>query len=229
VIYTCCNDHRKSAVLANPALNGIDYLEVLDSGAPPGVPRQQTLLIHCLNPLAAAMTFSPSPKGPSSGTVNVLIEGGESIANIVVDWVIEAAGIDATQPADVQALLPVVNALTDKANVLVVRTHEAGDFSTYCLRLVNSAAQAEQDPFEVTAVMTGFDPQLAAVDFCFKVECGPDFDCAPEPPDCTLPAQTPPPINYLAKDYGSFRTTILDRLNRLLPGWGAAPPRRISA
>jgi hypothetical protein len=222
VIYSCCNENRKKAVLNNPALNGIDYLEVLDSGAPPGVPRQQTLLIHCLNPLSPAMTFSPSPSGPSSPTVNVLIEGGESITNIVVDWVIEAAAIDATQPPDVLALLPVVNELTDKSNVLVVRTHEAGDFSTYCLRLVNSAAQAEQDPFEVTAVMTGFDPQLAAVDFCFKVECPPDFDCAPEPPDCPPQPPTPPPINYLAKDYGSFRTTILDRLNQLLPGWGGS-------
>jgi Baseplate J-like protein len=222
VIYSCCNENRKAAVLGNPALNGIDYLEVLDSGAPPGVPRQQTLLIHCLNPLPVTMKFSPSPTGPSSATVNVLIEGGESITNIAVDWVIAAAAIDAAQPADVQALTPVVNALTDKPNVLIVRTHEAGDFSTYCLRLVNSATQAEQDPFAITAVMTGFDPQLAALNFCFKVECGPDFDCAPEPPDCPPPAETPPPINYLAKDYGSFRTTIIDRLNALLPGWGGS-------
>ena len=148
MIYSCCDDKRKAAVLGNPALNGIDYLEVLDSGAPPGVPRQQTLLVHCLNPLSSAMTFSPNPSGPSSATTNVLIEGGESITNIAVDWVIEAAEIDATQPAYVQALLPVVNALTDKPNVLVVRTHEAGDFSTYRLRLVNSAAQAAQDPFD---------------------------------------------------------------------------------
>ncbi len=169
MIYLCCNDHRKSAVLGNPALNGIDYLEVLDSGAPPGVPRQQTLLIHCLNPLASSMSFEPSPKGPSSGMVNVLIEGGESITNIAVDWIIEAAAIDATQPAEVQALLPVVNALTDKNNVLVVRTHEAGDFSTHRLRLVNSAAQADQDPFEVTAVMMGFDPQLAAARLRLRV------------------------------------------------------------
>ncbi len=220
MIYNCCNENRKAAVLGNPALNGIDYLEVLDSGAPPGVPRQQTLFIHCLNPLSPAMTFSPSPTG-SSAVVNVLIEGGESITNVAVDWIIEASAIDNTQPADVQALLPVVNALPDKANVLVVRTHEAGDFSTYCLRLVNSAAQAEQDPFEVTAVMTGFDPQLAAVDFSFKVECGPDFDCKPET-ECITPAELPPPINYLAKDYGSFRTTTLDRLNQLLPGWGGS-------
>ncbi len=33
---------------------------------------------------------------------------------------------------------------------------------------------------------------------------------------------SPPPINYLAKDYGSFRTIILDRLNQLLPSWGGS-------
>ena len=30
MIYACCNEHRRAAVLGNPALNGIDYLEVLD-------------------------------------------------------------------------------------------------------------------------------------------------------------------------------------------------------
>ena len=40
-------------------------------------------------------------------------------------------------------------------------------------------------------------------------------------PTARRPRPTPPPINYLAKDYGSFRTLILDRLNQLLPGWGA--------
>ena len=33
VIYSCCNENRKAAVLGNPALNGIDYLEVLDFDA----------------------------------------------------------------------------------------------------------------------------------------------------------------------------------------------------
>jgi len=210
MIYRCCNENRKSAVLGNAALNGIDYLEVLDSGAPPGVPRQQTLLLHCLNPLPSNATFVPG---------NVVIEGGESITHIAIDWVIAAAAIDGSQPPDIAALVPVADALADKSNVLVIRTHEAGDFSTYRLRLVNDASQAATDPFAVTEVLAGFDPQLAAVGFSFKVECGPNFECAPAPPDCG-PAETqPPPINYLAKDYGSFRTTILDRMHQLLPGW----------
>src|SRR6185437_7895883 len=91
----------------------------------------------------------------------------------------------------------------------------------YTLRLVNNAQQAREDSFAVTEVLTGFDPQLAAVDFSFKVECGPDFDCAPKASDCPPELPVPPAINYLAKDYGSFRGIMLDRLNQLLPNWGA--------
>ena len=63
-----------------------------------------------------------------------------------------------------------------------------------------------KDPFEITEVLDGFDPQLAEVEFSFKVECGPDFDCEPAPPTARRICPTPPPINYLAKDYGIFRT-----------------------
>ena len=33
MIYSCCNENRKAAVLKNPAVNGIDFLEVLDHDA----------------------------------------------------------------------------------------------------------------------------------------------------------------------------------------------------
>jgi hypothetical protein len=74
----------------------------------------------------------------------------------------------------------------------------------------------------VTEALAGFDPQLAEVEFSFKVECGPEFDCAPQPPVCPPEPPTPPPINYLAKDYGSFRSILLDRLNQLVPNWGGS-------
>jgi Baseplate J-like protein len=213
MIYSCCNENRKSAVLGNAALNGIDYLEVLDSGAPPGVPRQQTLLVHCLNPLPASATFVPA---------NVTISGGESITQIGVAFVVAASVVGPTEPPEIAALLPAIEALTDKPNVIVVGTRQTGDFSPYRLRLVNDAAQAAADPFAITEVLDGFDPLLAEVEFSFKVECGPDFDCAPAAPDCGVPPPAPPPINYLAKDYGSFRTIILDRLHQLLPSWGGS-------
>jgi hypothetical protein len=208
MIYHCCNENRKGAVLQNPSLNGIDFLEVLDQAAIAlDSPRQRTLLIHCLKAVPSSLTPD-----------NIMIQGGESVTNIIIDWVAPASAPPLSQTnAKEQAYF---TALTDAANVLLVRTDRTGDFSTYTLRLVKQAAQALADPFEVTEVLPGFDPQLAEVSFSFKVECGPDFDCAPQPPDCAPAAAVVPAINYLAKDYGSFRTTILDRLHQLLPGWG---------
>jgi hypothetical protein len=207
MIYNCCNETRKSAVLNDPALNGIDFLEVLDNDAIPlGSPRQRTLLIHCLKAVSASLTTS-----------NVLITGGESITSITADWVAPAS----TPPLS-QTNLKERNsftALPDAASVLVVRTDKAGDFASYELRLVNDASHAGQDPFKVTEVLAGFDPQLATVQFSFKVECGPDFDCGPQLPNCSADLPTTPPINYLAKDFGSFRTVVLDRLSQLLRGW----------
>ncbi|ABF39855.1 conserved hypothetical protein [Candidatus Koribacter versatilis Ellin345] len=190
--------------------NGIDYLEVLDHDAIPlNSPRQRTLLVHCLRPIPASITRD-----------NVLITGGESIINIGIDWVAPASNPPASPVTNPQEQA-YFTALSDAANVLLVRTSEAGDFSPYVLRLVDSVSEALQSSFEVTDVLPGFDPQLSEVTFSFKVECGPDFDCAPQQPNCPPDLPTPPAINYLAKDYGSFRGIMLDRLSQLLPNWGA--------
>src|SRR5260221_4727486 len=149
MIYHCCAENRKAAVLGSPALNGIDYLEVLDREAVLlGSPRQRPLLVHCLNPL----------KPMNWTTDNVMIEGGESITNITLDWVEPA--LPGSPPQLIQATSREQSyfaSLADANKVLVVRTHVAGDFSTYRLRLVNSAVQAAQDPFAVTSTLSGFD------------------------------------------------------------------------
>ena len=78
MIYACCNNTvRKNYVQGNPILNGLDYLEVLDGEAPPlGLPRQQTLVLHCLNPAPTTLT-----------TDNILFTGGASITGIAAVWV----------------------------------------------------------------------------------------------------------------------------------------------
>ena len=207
MIYACCDEKRKAAVLGNPTLNGIDYLEVLDREETVQSLRQRTLLVYCLKPV-------PSSLVPS----NVLISGGESIVGIGVQWIAPASPPPAGATADEKAILA---ALPAPANVLVVRTNEAGDFSPYTLRLVNNASAAAADPFDVTEALSGFDPLLAEIEFSFKVECGPDFDCKPSD-ECPPSAPPAPPINYLAKDYGSFKTLILNRLQQLAPNWTGA-------
>ena len=232
MIYHCCNEKRKAAVLGNPGLNGIDFLEVMDTAAEKvGIARQQSLLVHCINPLppsaAGGSSSAPGPAGASSSssgaapgtgwsTANVMILGGETVTQIGVTWVGPALEAPSATPQE----LAYYAGLEDRFNVLLVRTSERGDFSTYTLRLVNDAVQAALDPFAVTETLSGFDPQLAEVAFSFKVECDPVFDCAPQPADCPPNLPPPPPINYLAKDYGSFRSVMLDRLAQLLPAWG---------
>jgi Baseplate J-like protein len=95
-------------------------------------------------------------------------------------------------------------------DVLVVHLSAYGDYSRYTLRLVAAPGSA----FDATRI----DPKLGAVDFSFKVECPSDFDCG-TPPQCT-PADLPAPaIDYLAKDFSSFRQLMLDRMAAVSPGW----------
>src|SRR5580692_3513884 len=118
MIYSCCDKNRKSAVLNNPTLNGVDYLEVLDSEAIPlGLPRQQTLVIHCINPVTQTLT-----------TDNVLITGGESITGITASWISLASAPPTTLSSAAQTYF---EQLTDAKKVIVVGTSKTGDFSTY--------------------------------------------------------------------------------------------------
>lgn len=103
-----------------------------------------------------------------------------------------------------------VQSVTTAGNALTIKVNAAGDFSTYTLRLVKGGGDANAPG--------GFDPQLASVDFSFKVQCPSDFDCKPVDA-CPPPSWPQADINYLAKDYASFRQLILDRMARTLPDW----------
>lgn len=98
---------------------------------------------------------------------------------------------------------------------LLLTLNSAGDYSTYRLG-VRIGADNETVP-------RFLDPMLAALDFSFKAECPSPFDCAaPEP--LAAPRDFGPPIDYLAKDYDSFRQLMLDRMAVTLPDWTERSP-----
>ncbi|HEU0011860.1 MAG TPA: putative baseplate assembly protein [Verrucomicrobiae bacterium] len=208
MIYLCCdkrrrlllreeNDHRKAN--GQTPLNGIDFLEVLDQDAPEGVggiKRQNTLLVRL---------FEPAPAFTAG---NVRIEGGERITPVRVIWAFAANAIPAAvAPPGEQNFFA---ALPSPDPVLVVRTDSTGDYSRYRLSLTKSP----NDP----APPDDFDPLFTVVEFSFKVECPSDFDCAPQKV-CPPAVETAPTIDYLAKDYASFRRLMLDRMSLLMPQW----------
>ena len=95
-------------------------------------------------------------------------------------------------------------------NVLTLTVDTAGDFSVYVLRLTTSVSNIAPPP--------GFDPMLAELEFSFKAGCPSDFDCKTETV-CVEESLASPRIDYLAKDYASFRRLMLDRMSLLMPQW----------
>ncbi|MFI5101929.1 MAG: putative baseplate assembly protein [Terriglobales bacterium] len=96
---------------------------------------------------------------------------------------------------------------------LEVHVNKAGDFSNYTISLVNAVnGQPTNEP------MDGFDPRYGQVSFSFKASCPTDLDCK-QSCTCPPPQRTQPDIDYLAKDYESFRELILDRLALIMPEW----------
>jgi hypothetical protein len=194
----CPTNARRSLVLGT-TVNGIDYLEVL--------PSKRTLLVHCFR------TVQALDEG------NVLIEGGVRVRNVRVDWarpadeVVTGGPEGGRLPPEDQA---VIDGPIARGNALVVRTDSSGDFSTYVLHLVESHALPDTPP-------PGFDQVLSEVSFSFKVDCPSEFDCAPDD-ECEEPTWPSPQIDYLAKDYASFRRLLFDRLSIVMPDWRERNP-----
>jgi len=185
MLFFCSTDRRRGAVRQQPgALNGIDYLEVVDREAPEGQ-RQRRLRLHFVKPDGIASV--------DLATLLVRIEGGERVRGI--------------------AVLEVKRWATD-ARVVEILVDQPGDFSTYTLRLETVGASTLR-----------LDPVLSSVDFSFKIECESDLDCRTDKVcPCPPAARVEPQIDYLAKDYESFRRLMLDRLSLVTPEWRERNP-----
>lgn len=89
----------------------------------------------------------------------------------------------------------------------------AGDRSRYRLCVVEAGPCGEPG----TRPYPGFDPRYSCLDFTFSADCV-DLDCAATD-TCPPPVFPEPEIDYLAKDYASFRQLLLDRLSLTMPAW----------
>ncbi len=95
-----------------------------------------------------------------------------------------------------------VRAQPESSKVLRIETDEPGDYSPYVL----------------TLSADGLDPVRRSATFSFMASCPVDADCR-ERHGCPPEAPDEPALDYMAKDYASFRRLMLDLLSRLDPGW----------
>lgn len=102
-----------------------------------------------------------------------------------------------------------INELTDWSTdaegqpLLTLTVKQSGDFSFYTLQLTSPSL----DPF--------YDHTV----FSFKALCPSDLDCESKPTVCLPLADNTPPIDYLAKDFLSFRKALSDFSSLRYPEW----------
>ena len=126
MIFACCDERRLEVLRRSGSKNAIEFVEVLDRSAPPGVPRQQTLFVRLLRP---GFTLTPD---------NLRISGGERIPTVGIAW---TSAADALPP---QAEPGLVDDVDELDRTLVIRTTSSGDFSRYTLAIVAAPASTRR-------------------------------------------------------------------------------------
>ena len=124
-------------------------------------------------------------------------------ANVRIEGGVRVTGI--TLAAE-----PVIN-----GREIRLKVEQAGDFSWYTLSLI--------DPADAEAPAPGFDICLSTIRISFKAGCPSEFDCA-DVSDCPPVTPPEPRLEYLAKDYDSFRRLMLDRMAQLVPDFSERSP-----
>ncbi len=130
-------------------------------------------------------------QGHLAATSPVTITGGEVITTIVVGPVDDSAG-SADWSTD-----------SEGRPVLTVNVAAPGDFSTY----------------QLTVRSHKLDPFFDSAPFSFKANCQTTLDCATPAPSCPEPTAEQVPIDYLAKDFGSFRQALSEFSALRYPAW----------
>ncbi|HWN69217.1 MAG TPA: putative baseplate assembly protein [Haliangium sp.] len=215
---------RRAARLNDPdRIQGIDYIETLDHEVPhPRDLRRRILLVHCFLSL------------PEEGRVNVRIEGEPESTPPRVQWALPAEHF---QSFDANLDLQVITGESGSARPLL--KEELKFFQTLSqqdtLLIVHIVPQIAPDEDRGTYRLflslgsdTGkaLDWRLASATFSLDSEGPTDVDCAPL--RAMVRARQPsPPIDYLAKDYASFRTLMLDRMAVVMPEWAERSPADI--
>lgn len=151
------------------------------------------LQVHFYNSLSLAGMVTDFDPNTEAGRKIFTISGGHRVP----------AGWDAGQ---VHVSTALVNGADDTVVDLTVTP--IGDYSTYTLTVDYKAG----DELKI-------DPVFSKIDFkfrpgCFNIDCAPTWETYPAPKE-------EPVIDYLAKDYDSFKHTMIAAMMERVPGWQA--------
>ena len=88
-------------------------------------------------------------------------------------------------------------------HILKIKTKQPGDFSLYNFLIKDKR----------------IDPYFNDISFSFKANCPSDLDCKPPEHECPPEELIDFPIDYLARDFWSYRAALLDFASLRYPDW----------
>ncbi|MCE4555808.1 baseplate J/gp47 family protein [Roseateles cellulosilyticus] len=174
--------------------------------------RADALAAANLNGLKLALVSLPPGPAPGHADIDLRFFNGLFVASILAE--ITATPTRAGQifrirggtrvpagtlPGQVRCTAVVAGSTAEQ---LSLRIEPVGDYSTYTIELVWDASR--------------IDPFFSGIGFRFRPGCFTN-DCAPTLPG--RPLAPGPRIDYLAKDYDSFRHTLMVAMAERVPGW----------
>ncbi len=188
--YACCDEHRRSLLSRDDVdVNGIDWIEIQDNPALPRDRNKTALLVRFFKPLTGTPLDSTDE---ASACKHLKIYGGERIREITVKS---------------------LKVLSEDECSARLELSCQGDLSPYTLAVIRGPDDREN----YEAPLQGFDPVFYRMDFRFRPECA-SSECGERQLCPSKPCQEPE-IDYLAKDYSSFRRLMLDRMSHIKPQW----------
>jgi hypothetical protein len=104
---------------------------------------------------------------------------------------------------EIEVLPPLTWLVVDGQDVLRVITKAPGDFTLYKFKIADAR----------------IDPYYNDISFSFKANCPSDLDCAPPEHECPPDEMVDFPVDYLARDFWSFRRALLDFASLRYPDW----------
>lgn len=175
--------------------------------------RADVLQSHGLDGLKLALVSLPPGPDPDHADIDLRFFNGLHVAAILADiggdpvrarQVFRIRGGSRIVAGNATGQVQVTAVAGIDATRLALRVEPVGDYSTYTLELVWNASL--------------IDPFFSAIGFKFRPGCFTN-DCAPVEPG--RPPAPNPAIDYLAKDYDSFRHTLMVAMAERVPGWAS--------
>jgi hypothetical protein len=99
-----------------------------------------------------------------------------------------------------------------KTNTVILTTNSTGDFSYYLLEIYSPDSGSH-------TTLDGLDYIYSKKYFSFKAGCPSSFDCKKTMVCDSDEEKEKPIIDYMAKDYHSFRQVLIDYLYQKIPQW----------